>query len=285
MRDHPLAVLVVAYQSSGTLPSLVASLGRLGVAVRVLIHDNSPLPLEDQELSALRRAAADLDYFHCPANCGFARGVNECRGRAGRARELLILNPDTRIISAPVAWAKSGSVSLRFDVSAPRVLTPDGAVSRVFGRSRTYVDEALRRIGFSQPEPKGRGYVSGAAMLCSAELFDSVGGIPSEYFMYYEDIEFCRRVNDVGGSVGVDPQFVIEHIGGYSATSDVRAAWERSFMSGLEFHRSRTGGAAYGWKCFGLLDGVWRTATSLARRDSVRLRASLAFVRFVWRTW
>jgi len=42
------------------------------------------------------------------------------------------------------------------------------------------------------------GFVSGCLMLIKKEVFEKVGLLPEEYFMYYEDTDFCLSVLEGG---------------------------------------------------------------------------------------
>jgi GT2 family glycosyltransferase len=54
-------------------------------------------------------------------------------------------------------------------------------------------------------------FASGCLMLIKREVFEKLGLLPEEYFMYYEDVDFCAKVCDRGYSVMYNPQCVIYH--------------------------------------------------------------------------
>ena len=54
-------------------------------------------------------------------------------------------------------------------------------------------------------------WVSGAVMTMSADLWRRVGGFDEDYFLYWEDIDFCRRVHEVGGTIRVDESVTAFH--------------------------------------------------------------------------
>lgn len=55
------------------------------------------------------------------------------------------------------------------------------------------------------------GFVSGCLMLIKREVFEKVGLLPEEYFMYYEDTDFCLRVIDSGYKIFYNPRAEIFH--------------------------------------------------------------------------
>lgn len=54
-------------------------------------------------------------------------------------------------------------------------------------------------------------YVTGCAMLIHPAVFNEVGLFNEDYFMYYEDNDFCRRVRDAGYRIACDGNAVIYH--------------------------------------------------------------------------
>jgi N-acetylglucosaminyl-diphospho-decaprenol L-rhamnosyltransferase len=58
-------------------------------------------------------------------------------------------------------------------------------------------------------------WIDGAAILMPIALWLEVGGLAEEYFMYFEDMDLCRRVHDVGGRVLCDRRArAAQHPGG-----------------------------------------------------------------------
>lgn len=59
-------------------------------------------------------------------------------------------------------------------------------------------------------------WVSGGAMVVKKAVFDQLGGFDERFFLYWEDVDFCRRVRQAGYSVWVHPQARAIHIRGAS---------------------------------------------------------------------
>lgn len=54
-------------------------------------------------------------------------------------------------------------------------------------------------------------FVSGCCMMISAQCLDKIGGLPEEYFMYYEDLDFCIKAQEAGFKLVYNPEAVIYH--------------------------------------------------------------------------
>ena len=54
-------------------------------------------------------------------------------------------------------------------------------------------------------------FITGCCMLIKKEVFEKVGYLPEEYFMYYEDVDFCIKVKEAEYKLGIDTSSVIYH--------------------------------------------------------------------------
>jgi GT2 family glycosyltransferase len=109
-------------------------------------------------------------------------------------------------------------------------------VSVTWGQHRTIMEEFLLRWArLPPPMPDGRGYVSGAAMLVPRSTFLELGGFDENFFMYYEDIDFCWRANTAEIPVTVEPAWRVRHSGGHAASRDRGRALIRSYDSASYF--------------------------------------------------
>ena len=69
-----------------------------------------------------------------------------------------------------------------------------------YGRART-----------APPKETSIDYASGAAMLVKREVFEAVGLFRDEYFLYYDDMEFCWRARLAGFNVGIAASSICRH--------------------------------------------------------------------------
>jgi hypothetical protein len=76
-------------------------------------------------------------------------------------------------------------------------------------------------------------YVSGAAMFIKAAVFCAVGLLSTDYFLYFEELDFDRRAITAGFRIGWCPDSVIYHLGGQAAGSRT-ATQQKSVLA--EYH-------------------------------------------------
>ncbi len=161
-------------------------------------------------------------------NVGFARASDQGLA-AATGRALLLLNPDT------VPGPGSLRVLAEFldshpDVGAvgPRVTYPDGRLQPQGGPLPTPGREMLSHVGLRQPGRSAQEMawaygrtdfdleadveqLSGVCLMVSRDALDRVGPLDTRFFMFYEDVEWCRRIREAGYRVVYVPSSVIIH--------------------------------------------------------------------------
>jgi GT2 family glycosyltransferase len=154
-------------------------------------------------------------------NIGVDRALRE------GATSLLLLNPDARVDPADVVRLIDQVETHTGLLLAPQIVTPDGSPWMSGTLDLRLADGT---VGSSRRRPHGAEvmiWVSGAVMAMSTELWERIGGFDDDYFLYWEDIDLCRRVHEVGGEVRVDESVVAVHDeGGTHADGGGRAKSE-----------------------------------------------------------
>jgi hypothetical protein len=244
-QDPDCSVIIVNYHSEaalrGCLESLPASAHPL--ALEVIVVDNS----------GTARASGALDLFpgvrllETGVNCGFARACNLGMA-AARGRHLLLLNPDT--VAHPGAVATlAGHLDAhpRVGVAAARLLDPDGTLqyscrrfprplSMFFGRyallTRLLPGNRFSReylyLDFDHAAAREVDWVAGACLMARREVLARVGPLDDGYFLFVEDMDWCRRIRDARYAVVYVPEAVVTHrIGVSRGPAPARVVWER----------------------------------------------------------
>ena len=216
----PITAVVVTYQSAHViesgLVSIAAAAPRRGVTVRVV--DNAST---DGSAELARRFLGPESVIALPSNRGFAAGVNAVlEGFAGRW--LAVLNPDlvceTGALDALVnVLERSPGAGL----VGPRVRSVHGGYESSVGRfpslerERTHallLTRLLGREGRLTAFPGSTSpidWVSGCAWMLRGEAVRRVGPLDETYFMYYEDVDYCRRLWNEGWEVLATPDAVV----------------------------------------------------------------------------
>jgi GT2 family glycosyltransferase len=254
-------VVIVNYRSYDELKRCLASLEPARPHLRhVTVVDHE---------SDLAAAAALADRFpwiylvERSTNEGFATGVN-LGARLTGSPFLLLLNPDC-VADAPAVASLLQFAGTRPDaaVVGPRILNSDGSVqgsarrfpgvtTAIAGRSswltRTFPNNPLSRHNLpaleSRTKPLEVDWVSGACMLIRRDAFEQVGGMDEEFFLYWEDADFCRRLGQHGWRTVYYPGATIVHAGGRSSIHAYRESLRAFHASALLLYRKHAPAAA-----------------------------------------
>lgn len=218
-----LSVVIVNYRGWDDTARLVAQLRaaaplRRGLAEVVIVDNHSP---RHPALARLRRAP-DVSLRRWRGNRGFARAVNEgCR--LSRGEWFLLLNPDVTappdFLSRALACARRAPPDV--GIVGLRLVNPDGSPQLSTGRfptlagtlARLLLPRAVRK--YTRPAEAGPcpvDWVTGCCMLLRRDCWQQLGGLGRDYFLYYEDVDLCRRAATAGWQVRYDPgAWVVHH--------------------------------------------------------------------------
>lgn len=173
--------------------------------LRVVVVDNNSTIGSDVRL---RERWTESEVIHSPANLGFAGGANLGieRSLACGADYIFTLNNDTIVdrecLSELVVAAEQNP---KVGIVGPKIYYLD-IPNRIWfaGANRNKLTFSLMRFEKGKPDgpefdqPREVNYLCAGAMLVRREVFERVGLFDPGYFMYYEDCDFCIRVNAQG---------------------------------------------------------------------------------------
>lgn len=208
--------------------SEVASSIRQFQAVPLKTHlciiDNSPSPLPLQHLLNDR-----ISYYYPGSNLGYGRAHNiALRAARGRARYSLVMNTDITYSPAVVTRLKEFmDARPSAGLVGPQVRYPDGSLQHVCRLLPTPANMFLRRFlpGSSWAERADAlyelrwwdhdtvaniPYFQGSFIMLRTELCNTLGGFDERFFLYGEDIDLTRRINQVAETLYV-PDVHITH--------------------------------------------------------------------------
>ncbi len=146
------------------------------------------------------------------ANLGFGAGVNlGARAAWERGADVIVLvNPDLEIARTDIDVLVTAVADDPQTLVAPMVVDRTGRPWGRLGR----VD--MRRTCVTLTDDgEGPLWVSGACLAIHRRLWDAVGGMDPDYFMYWEDVDFSVRAQEAGAAVRLLRDVVVVHdVGG-----------------------------------------------------------------------
>jgi N-acetylglucosaminyl-diphospho-decaprenol L-rhamnosyltransferase len=205
--------------------------------LEIIVVDNAST---DGTPAMIREVYPDVRLIILPKNIGFAGGNN--RGIAvAQAKSLLLLNSDTLVLPGALeALTHYLDAHPEVGMVGPKLLNEDGTSQSSRRRFPTlpllFLESTwlqplapapwLRRFymeDVSASEPHDVGWLTGAAMMVRQEVVEQVGGLDDGFFMYSEELDWCRRIQDAGWRIAYTPEAQIIHYGGKSSDQVVPA--------------------------------------------------------------
>ncbi|MBD3349289.1 MAG: glycosyltransferase [Candidatus Eisenbacteria bacterium] len=240
------SVIVVNYNGGEEAAESVASLAAMakGCGAEIIVVDNDSNDGSDR---LIHEAAPEARLLREERNLGYARAVNRGLSDA-RGDALVILNPDVRPLEGALAGlvravldgtepcliggvmiGRNGRVT--YDTARPLPVLSDILREGLFlpGRRLASRTELLRRLGDDRVVFAPA--ISGAAMALHKKTLSTLGPMDGDYFLYNEDVEWCRRALRLGVSVGVAASCVFGHGGGASTRKTERTAFAARVLS------------------------------------------------------
>ena len=262
MRIRPettrVAVVIVNYQAYDELRNCLSSLDPVCPQSTIVVVDHSSDP---RSADALVNDFPHVEVVRKTTNDGFAAGVNH-GARVTTSTFLLFINPDCTIEPQDCCQL-ADFLEAHPDVGAvgPRITNADGTIqpsarrfpnftTAIAGRSswltRVLPGNPLSRRNLplrdlSRTAPVDVDWLSGACMLVRREAFDAIGGMDEGFFLYWEDADFCRRLEKANWRTVYLPSAHAMHVGGRSSRHAAIAAQEAFHKSAFRLYRKHTG--------------------------------------------
>lgn len=249
-----LLIVIVNYRTADLTIDCLSSLRDQVASIpgtRVIVADNASGDDSPHRIAAAissNQWSTWATFEPLDHNGGFARGNNAVIRPALQSNDppqyVLLLNPDTivrpRAIGALLDFMDSHPA---VGIAGSRLEDPDGTPQRSAFRFPTLWSELEEgsRIGMlsrllnswivAPPVPQTAGpaeWVAGASMIIRKAVFDAIGLLDEAYFMYYEEVDFCRRANRAGWPCWYVPQSRVVHLVGQSSgITDIKQARKR----------------------------------------------------------
>lgn len=170
-----------------------------------------------------------------PDNRGFAAAVNQ-GANATAAPLLLLLNPDT-VLQSSLAPLRAACELGGIGAACGQLLDASGRpqtgfMFRRLPRPITLIFEALllnrlwpknpvnwqyRCMDLTTSSPALVEQPAGAFLMVRRDVWGKLGGLDERFHpLWFEDVDFCKRLGDAGYRIRYVPEVVARHIGGHS---------------------------------------------------------------------
>ena len=241
MTQDRITVSVVSHRQNRLVNHLLNDLERnCNTALHVVVTENAP----DSASLILPDGRHRYETLVNERPKGFGANHNSAFRRC-ETRTFCVVNPDVRVPSDPFPALLEALSEERAALAAPLVRNPAGGIEDSARRFPT-PGILLRKLvrGASGPDyPVDRGcitvdWAAGMFLLFKADCFREAGGFDERYFMYYEDIDLCRRLAEAGKLVRYEPRASVVHEARRASHRDPRLAFHHAMSMARFFATS-----------------------------------------------
>jgi hypothetical protein len=250
-----LSIIIVCYKGWERLNKCLdalATFSGMNFKTEVIVVDNQS---GEEELFKTRDRFPKFRFVYNEINGGFANGCN-LGAKNAEGESLLFLNPDTvaseseleNLLLAAKQNRDFTIVSCRQINEAgkesivygqfPSLFNLTGFQRAIFGHRKTQTKSGPKK---DQVQPKSEpgisfpDWISGSVIMIKNEAFKLLGGFDEDYWMYFEDVDLCKRVRDCNGEIAFCRNIIIEHNHGGSSRINLKT----TSLTKTEVHISR----------------------------------------------
>jgi GT2 family glycosyltransferase len=245
-----LSIVIVTWETRDVTLACLASIAREvrgrddggRIETETILVDNAST---DGTADAVRARFPWVTLIPMAANVGFARGCNAGL-RAAKGRHIVLLNNDTVVgrdaLERCVAYLDANP---DVGVVGPQLLHADGRRQNSVHAAPGLLTELLPRWLLetllprrypskrrTMPGPVEVEAVLGACLVVRRTVWDSLGGLPEEYFMFLEETDWCWSIRAGGWRIVHLPEVTLVHLSGASSKR------KDPVRTRIEYHRS-----------------------------------------------
>lgn len=211
--NKSISVVIVNYNVTHEIADCIVSVKRIliDIDIEIIVVDNfSP----DRSILELQEQFPDIVFILLEKNYGYAK-ANNIGVQKSTKPYILLLNPDTIIIEDFVSpIIDFFLINSNVGVCGPQLIYADRSYQSSTGKEMGIIYEAAEAFMFINlfrnmyesyikkniSKIMKVNWLSGACLVMSKDLFNKVGGFNTQYFLNYEDIDLCKRIEDIGFS-------------------------------------------------------------------------------------
>ncbi len=221
----------------------------------IIVVDNNSADGSFEALQKTYGTSPRIKIFKSTANLGFAKG-NNLAYKNSSGDYILMLNPDTEVRpQALQTLANYLKAHADVGIVGPKIVNPDGSVQPSVRRfpgiwSSVLVFSGLHRFlrpkkylmaDFDYEEIQEVEQVMGAALLTKRDIIEKLGFLDEKFWLWYEEVDFCRRVKNAGYRVIFYPGAVVMHKGGESFAQFNIYARKKTLARSLIYYFEKNG--------------------------------------------
>ena len=224
MKTFDLTVIITSFHSRNKIFNCINSIEK---NIKVIVIENSNDQILKKEIQSNYQ---NVECILSEENLGYGAGNNLGLSMV-KTSYALILNPDVTLINGAISKFFLTINNLKdFGVIAPV------SHNEKYNNFNIAVDKEIKEVD----------NVKGFAMFLNMKNLKKINFFDDNFFLYFEEIDLCRRLKKNNSKIFIDPAIEVNHLGGTSHNSEIEKPMELSrnwhwMWSTFYFHRKHYG--------------------------------------------
>lgn len=253
MTRPTLSIIIINYNTPELVYQCLKSIKKyVKTSYEVILVENGSKEeyrIQKSEVSKIFTDTCNFQLLTLKTNVGFGGG-NNFGAKQAKGEYLWFLNSDTKLVEdAPSLMINFLKIHPEIGALLPILYHDDGSIQgNLYANFQTLGSITIRRFNFTKRElfennSKDFFYVDvvvGAAMMMKRKIFEKVGGFDQNIFMYLEDDDICKRIEQEGYKNAVLKSTKIIHLEGRSIKNN-RARKKLYYLSQTYFWNKHNG--------------------------------------------
>jgi len=224
-----LSIIYINYNTRGLLKQSLKHLFMIkpDVDFEIIVVDNNSY---DKSVEMLKKDFPNVNIIQAKKNLGYAGGAN-LGIKSSNGSYIAIFNPDIFITKNSLESAINYlDNNLSTGIIGPKLVNPDNSLQYSCYRFPKIFIPILRRTflgnmsfgkkeldfylmkDFDHKDTKDVDWLLGGALVVRRSALEKVGYMDERYFLYFEDTDLCRTLNNVGYRVVYLPSSKMIHL-------------------------------------------------------------------------
>ena len=223
MNNKDITAVITSFRSENKILNCIESLGK---DIKIIVIENSN---NTQLKEKLEKDYSNLNCILSDENLGYAKGNNLGLSLV-KTKFALIINPDAAADEDTINnFLSTAKIKSDFAIIAPYIQEEKSNVNLETAKGIFQVKS-----------------VKGFAMFLNLEQFKNIGYFDENFFIYFEEIDLCKRLIKNNKQIFLDTNIKINHKGGTSHDNSINYEMEKSrnwhwMWSSFYFHKKHYG--------------------------------------------
>lgn len=243
-----LSIILVNFNTKDAVYDAINSCLNEGSKINkeIIVVDNGSADGSYEYLKNKFSETSNIILIQNKDNLGFSKAVN-IGLKKSKGKYKLLLNSDTKvsryIFSEMIRFSETDK---KIGIVGTKLILPDGSVQKSCFNFPG-VNNALLEYWLGRGNTFSSFYknyvcevdaIVGASFLITPDAYKAVGLFDERYFMFFEDLDYCRRAKAAGFKVMYFPKASVYHRHGLSGEkdSDEKKQWRRLIPSSKIYH-------------------------------------------------